>query len=300
MDSEVLQYLQYLESLGKPKGAHAYKYAIAGFEKWIMKQGRQFSSMTPNDVTFYMNTLESTKSANLFRGAILSFLKYRIGSMQMGDPLYMQEVQRITQMKMVPNRRKIREFQKIALTPQELSVLLTKIRKNFGDPIHSMAMLLAYCGARPGEIEGFSPDGIKWYSLKTAKINWSKRTALITTEKTLSQRLLVWCPQMDRYVRTVHESLPCKYPGRNLTLHLYRWQKNGANMVGGIKTTSKTFRRTFETNQRLLNAPQMLIDHTLGHTNGAISEIYTDYTAYEPQLRDMMEKQHYMIVNGIL
>jgi integrase len=246
-----------------------------------------------------MSGMAKPSTANLFRGAIITFIKYRAGSMDMGNPSYMIEVQRLSQMQMAPRRRKIREFEKIALTPQEVMILLSKIKKNFGEPMYSMAMVFAYTGARPGELEGFKIGDV-WHSLKTAKIDWKRRTALVTTEKTHNQRLIIWCPQMDRHFRTFHDSLPCLYPGRNFSMHMYRWQSGDKNMVGGIKTTAKTLRRSFETNHRILGVPQLLVDHVLGHTKGSISDVYTDYTAFEPKLRDFMERGHYMVVNGIL
>ena len=301
MHPELAEYFSYMEQIGKPKAARAYRYAIAGFETWLNKQYRDFSSFTVNDVTMYMSGMDKPKTANLFRTALITYLKYRAGSMMVGDPAYMNEVQRMSQLRMVQPRKQTREFEKIALTITEVKSLLDKLKKNFDTFSYSLGVLYAYFGARPGEFEGFFADG-KFHSLKTAKINWKNRSMVIITEKTWNKRLLVWHPKITPYIENVIAGLPCPYPARNFSMKMYRFQSGNKNLIGGIRVTAKTLRRTVQTNQRLLGSPDVAIDHVLGHVSksSSMGDIYTDQTMLEPVLREMMEKNHYMIVGGVI
>jgi integrase len=301
MDLSVSGYIQYLKNSNKMGSARNYRFSISAFERWLRPFGKDIDTFSINDVNMYIAGMGSPKSANLFRSALIGYMKYRAGSLPLGDPMAVIEFQKVSQIGLVVSRRMEREIKKTSLTPTEVNILLDKIKKNFGEPIYSFAMFYAYFGARPGEVEGFY-IGNRLYSLANAKIDWKNRKMIIMTEKTHSERLLFWNYKMDKHIHTILDALPVPYPARYFTLHMYRWQSKGKNRIGGIATTAKTFRRTFQTNQRLLGQPDILIDHELGHVSktSSIGDVYTDFSQFEPQLREMMDRYHYMIIHGIL
>jgi hypothetical protein len=51
---------------------------------------------------------------------------------------------------------------------------------------------------------------------------------------------------------------------------------------------------------RLLGVQDIIIRAVLGHTDVSMSDVYTDWTEFAPEIRKVMENNHYMILNKVI
>jgi len=291
----VTVYLEHLKKTGKKGAVRMYGGLLRSFEKWLdQKRGQSIETVNVNTVDEYLSTVGSPQAVH---GAIRGYFKYRYMSLPMGAPTANDEMQRFNQLSMIHPKRKARRFEKISLSPPEL-IRLFKRMKEIGvkDELYAGMMLLFYFGARPGELEGH---------MAKAKISFSKRVMFIQTEKTLVERYLAWHPKLDPYIKTWHEFV-CSpnregenYVGEWITKTLKR-EMGDDRVIQGVPVTSRTARRTFETQSRLLGMPDIIIRAILGHTDKTMSDVYTDWTAFGPIIRTALTENHYMIKGGIL
>ena len=294
-----IPFSQYCESLrrsGRKSAAKTYMAVLNSFSRWLLKTyGRDVNTVIPSDIEEYMGHLKNPRTANLFKAAIKGYIRFRAASMPFGDPNAAIENQRLLQVGLVQNKKVVDDYRKKALTPGELKSFLSKIENSdLDDVVYPLAVVISYFGARPIEIE---------QGLKQAKINWKDNSMIIETAKTKRKRFLAWSDEITPYLEYVNASLPLTTPGEYLTKRLRRWQKaNRSNMSGGIRVGARTLRYTFQTNMMLEGVSETHIDKILGHISkaSAIGDIYTDRTAFEEQLRDVMVNRHFMLKYNVV
>ena len=293
----VKAYLDHLKITGKPKAAKTYGSLLNSFEKWLDKRGLSIENTTVVMVDEYLSTVTSSKTVQSILNAVRGYFRHRYMLLPMGDPSAGIELQRFNQLKMLRPRRRPKKLVKMSLTPAELSQLLSKMKEaKVSDELYAGVVVLFYFGARPGEMAGL---------LAEAKVSFAKREMFIQTEKNRIERYLAWHPKLDPYIKLWHEFVTNRgrkglpYPGEWITINLKN--KMGASRItGGVRVTSRTARRTFQTQMRLLNVPDIIIRVVLGHTDKTISDVYTDWTQYVPIVREAMTDSHYMIKNKVI
>lgn len=276
--------------------ARVYNFALRGFEKWLESINKNINNFTSSDFERYFSSIKNARTANLFRAAVKSYLKYRAGSLEFGDSSVIIETQRISQIDLVRNKRFNGAFNKVSLKPEEVKMFLDELsNSHLNSLVYSFAMLEAYFGARPIELE---------YHLKNAKIDWKDKSMYLRTAKMgESVRFLPWDEKITPYLKHVYKSPMVKYPGSFLTKNLRAWQKHMSKpLFRDMIVTAKTMRKTFQTQQRLLGTPDIFIDSVLGHVSrsSAIGDTYTDKTELMEPIRKLMLEDHYMIKYGVI
>jgi integrase len=293
----ILDYKEYLERSGRGPSARTYYFTLIGFERWLNRRKKKdIGIFTTTDFEEYLSTVRNPNTANLTRAAVKGYLKFRAGSYPIGAPDVAIELQRSAQVDLIRPRRVKRRFQKEALTPDEVRSVLGSIADS-GLPglVHSLAVLSAYFGWRPIEGELY---------LTQSKINWRENSVVIRTAKTGNERFLCWDDNITPFIEDVTSARSIAYPGQYLTKQLYKYQNiQKHTLIKGITLTAKTFRKTFQTNERLMGINDMFIDYILGHESrgSRIGDVYTDFTQFEDRIRQIMtSNEHYMIANSII
>jgi integrase len=287
-------FLEHLISTGKVQAAKTYGSLLNSFQRWLRARKLTIDQATTAHVDQY---IASVNSQGVVLTAIREYFKYRYTSMEIGDPRFYAEMQRYTQLELIRPKRKSKKLTKFALTPDELIKFFDTLRKKeASEELIAGLVTLFYFGARPGEMAEY---------LATARVSFPKREMFILTEKTLVERYLAWHPNLDPYIKTWYEvvrkngdaGLP--YPGEWLTKKLKR-EIGSARITAGVSVTSRTARRTFETQMRLRGVADITIRAILGHTDTSMSDVYTDWTLFVPVVQETMRKNHYMIAGGVI
>jgi hypothetical protein len=278
--------------------ARIYKSSLRGFSFWVSNRRKTFDTFTVVDVQEYMTGLKNNATANLFLGAIRGYMKFRNVTLPVGDPRVLIETQRENQLRGLKTRSKRTKREKMALTVDELKEFLVILEKKPKTPrndlVISGVILHWYFGARPIELG---------YWLRTsgvehpAKIDWENRSMYLYTAKTGEFRFLSWHPKITPHLKRWYDAISSfLQPNAWLTTHINQFT------IGGVHITSKTGRRTVQTQFRMSGIPDYITNAVLGHVNrsSATSDIYMDFTQLESQIKDTMTRDHYMIKNGIL
>lgn len=291
------RYIAYLEQNGRHSTAYNHRRWLGAFRDWLRRtKHRGLDEFQYTDAEEYMHHLGKPWLANKFKDTIRAYQKYRIVSLPLGDPGAAIEIQRQGQLDGLRQVRQPRVFEKISLEPQEVREFLGRLATDLDPLVHSLGVLLAYWGCRPLEVER---------DLGTAKLHWETCEVFLRTSKTGHERYLCWPPQLTPHVKRVHEAAPLDYPGEWFTKKTKWYQEHRAIRTGGIRVTAKTFRRTFQTQERVLGVPDRIIDLVLGHENSSsrMGDTYTDFTAagFRDQIRDvLLTDKHYLIKNNII
>ncbi len=281
-------YLKYLVENDRIPAAKTYGALLRKFDVWLAGRGRSLVDYLPVDAEVYKRQLgaHNANTANTFLAAIQGYQKWRVGSLSLTSDLIVPETQRSNQLKLIRRERNIRKYEKTALTPDEAQMLFRKMRKDRLDPVvYAGTVLHFYFGARASELGR---------NLADAAIDFDKREMILTTGKTRVPRYLAWHDTITPYMVVWYDEIPLKRPDYWLTRRIRQYR------INGIPITSKFGRKSFETNERALEVPQMLIDAILGHTNNRIGDVYMDWTSLQSDIRDVMENKHYMLVHDVL
>jgi len=286
------EYINHLKSVGKESAAILYGSLLFKFQKWLDKNGHPLLEETnPVLVEQYLATLKSQSAVDGSLAAIRGYFKYTSQSLPLGDPRVAIELQRLNQISAIRPKRKPRVMKKIALGPAELKQLLEKMQDaEVSEELYAGVVVLFYFGARAQEFAKL---------LNKANVDFKKREMRIQTCKTYVERYLSWHPRLDPYMKTWHKfvkktgGLP--YPGQWLTKTLKSELGMKKVKIGDVEVTSRTCRRTFETQMRLLGNRDIIIRAVLGHTNANIGDVYTDWTMFQPDIDKAMRENHYMI-----
>jgi integrase len=135
-------------------------------------------------------------------------------------------------------------------------------------------------------------------------VDLKKREMIVQTAKTGVERYLAWHPRLDPYIKTWYDYVKRRgglpYSGQWLTKTLKYEMGTRVVEIGKTAVTSRTCRRTFETQMRLLGVQDIIIRAVLGHTDVSMSDVYTDWTEFAPEIRKVMENNHYMILNKVI
>jgi len=155
-DFEINRFAHYLTSVGKIPAARIYKSSLRGFSLWIADRQKTFDTFTVIDVQQYMTGLKNNSTANIFLGAIRSYMKFRNVTLPTGDPRVLIETQRENQLRGIVYRSKRTKRVKVALTVDELREFLNILKKKPKTPrnelVYSGVILHFYFGARPVEL----------------------------------------------------------------------------------------------------------------------------------------------------
>jgi len=197
---------------------------------------------------------------------------------------YADRVSVYNRIQIIKPKQKSMRIRKVSLTPDEVSDLLGKIESGGNDILYSGSVLHFYFGARPSELTTH---------LTSARINWDNNSMILRTSKRDSERYLAWNDKITPHLNRWMSHLP-GYP-EWLTKRLSRYT------VGGIRVSSKTARKTVQTQFRLIGIDDFVIDTILGHVSKSpIADVYTDFSLFEDTIRDVMINKHYMISEGII
>jgi len=269
-----------------------YRSILSNFVSWLTSRGKSLDNFSPNDVQECMRTRYSARSSNTFLAAIKAYMRYRVGSLPLGDPRATIESQRESQIRLLRSSKTPTRVRKTALTVDELRDFMKRLGKdkNGGDMVKSGAVLTFYFGARPSELALY---------LKRAKIDWKNHEMIIATAKRGgSERYLVWHDSIDPYLKMWFNNVnKIGYPREWLTKRMKRYS------IGGLPVTSRVARKTFQTNMRNRGIDDFYIDHVLGHVSRSpIADVYTDYSdpKFKEKIREIMCEKHYMITEGIV
>lgn len=288
----VKDFLDYMRrSKYSPDTIQTYGSLLQNFEAWLDVKNKSFDDFTVIDLQEYGKTVYSSSSANTLTASVKAYLKYRVGSLPMGDARLMAETYRENQMRLIRPERTASKIRKKALTVEELIALIKRMKE---DDMNEVALCGAivtfYFGARPSELAVY---------LKKAKIDWKDRSMIIVTAKRSgSERYLVWHPKITPFLERWYESLDSiPYPEEWVTKRINRYS------MGGLKITSRVARRTFQTNMRTAGVEDFYIDMILGHVSKSpIADVYTDYSdpKFKNKIREVMCDKHYMITGKVI
>jgi integrase len=297
-DYEIKRYIERLITLKKIPASKAYRSVLVAFSKWLSARKKNFDTFTKLDVEEYMSTLQNNLTANMFLGAIRGYIRYRSSTLPDDDPSILKETNRVNQLRDIRPRSRRMKREKIALTPEELKGFLAILEKKpktaRNELIYSGVILTFYTGARPIELAHWlRTSGVE----HPAKINWKDRSMQLYTAKIGEYRYIPWHPSITPHLKRWIAALPdFTDPNEWLTRRIKNYT------ISGVKMTSKTGRRTVQTNFRLAGVPDFLSDSILGHVSRSspIADQYTDFSLFEPEIRKLMEVDHFMITSGIL
>ena len=263
-----------------------YYYALRNFDNFLQGMGKTLDNFTPTDAELFMSKMSSPNSAKVFLTAIRKYALWRAQNVLTSDE-YLLENRRFIGLKEIKPPKTVRKIEKKALTIEELKKVLDATKYSY--PMYSATVVHFYFGARPLELSDY---------ITNAKIDLKNRYMIIKTAKTGNDRILPWSKEVHEYVKfwidyvnslLVHYNRPQEWYTKNI--------KPFAKKTD-LSITAKTGRRTFETQMRKLGVEQWKIDALLGHT-GKIPDIYTDWTMLLDDLREVMEENHYMMVNKL-
>lgn len=265
-----------------------YYYQLKNFEKFLESKGYDLETFHASHVEEYMRKLKDTVSS-LFLAAIREYVKFRTDSVS--DSEFLRESRRHHSLMMIRSRKVKRTMEKKSLAQNELETLIRLIDN---EDILAGIVLTFYFGWRP--IEGV-------INVRDANIKLKHRYMIIEGAKTHDERIIVWAPELDKYVKhwlTVTEKLSnYKRPDEWITKRVrpYSHQLAGMGVIPeNMHITAKTGRRTFRTRMLSLGNREWMIRFIQGWRI-EIPDIYTDWT--DPQLiedlRYPMEQNHYML-----
>lgn len=286
--TEISKYAAHLVKTGRSPSASLYSSSLGKFSFWLKQHKRDFSSFTMLDIESYMHEIENDNTSNAFLASLKGYMKYRCASLGIDSPDVMRETQRSNQISIMRAKPVRPKRQKVALTSDELTMLLETIEKNEKDDLlYAAAVVQFYFGARPVELA-------VW--LRSAKIDWSKRSMVIMTAKTHRERFLAWHEKITPYLNKWYSSLPVSEGAKWITRKLSKYS------IDGMKITAKTGRKTLQTQFRLAGVDDMMTDMVLGHVSrtSRIGDVYTDFEQFDKQIRDVMENKHFMLTENVI
>jgi integrase len=218
------------------------------------------------------------------------YFKWRAGSISINDPAINMVMQQYNQVKLIRlARKKDTTYAKKALSQKEIKTLLKELYYNGADTLVIDGVILhLYFGARAVELAS---------SLASAKIQWNRRDMQLPSAKRSGgeKRFLHWHEDITPYFERWYSHVPLPYPSWWLTSRLKGYK------AGAMKITTHTFRRTFETNMRLMEVDQRTIDLIMGHKQPpTMGNLYMDFNLWKDRIRATMEEEHYLLDGGIL
>jgi len=297
---DIKTFESFLRSQGAKKTPRTYKSILVGFARYLWLDGKKtFDTFTENDVMSFMATKNTPATANMVLSSVIAYVKFRISKIEPDNiNLIIKETHRLSRLRTIRRKSNPKDMRAVrSITVDSLSELLERVsNKRCPTELHAGIMCLFYFGMRPIELEEY---------MITARIDFEDRWMEVPIAKRNGvKKWLPWCDEMTPYVfewwlAINHgKKTPSKFNGEWLTrqLHMYVNSKP----IGGIEITSRTGRITFETQMRKIGIPLHYIQFIMGHTTDAMSDVYTDLSMFEHELRDVMENKHYMVVGGVL
>ena len=293
-DGELVPLSSYIEFLVQNKrhsAARSYEMMLRPFARWLAEHGRTLDTFTQNDVETYRRAIPNPNTSNQFFYAIRGYASYRTGALDFGDPRVIPEMQRANQLRMMRPEKPMPKPDKKYLTSAELRNFLRRLYKDTEDDVlYSAVVCQFYFGARPIELA---------YHLKfgenAAKIRWDKNDMMLWTAKRGGYRYLAWHDDISPYLETWYNALPVEPPGEWVTRRIRKYR------VGKLRMRSYIGRYSFQTHLRLVRADDLLIDSVMGHASPSrIADGYTSFDAFQDDIRQMMEDNHYMIRDSVV
>jgi len=287
----IASYIQFLKENKRLAAARSYEMMIRPFGRWLAGRGRTLDTFTQNDVETYRRAIPNPNTSNQFFYAIRGYAAYRTGALDFGDPRVIPEMQRSNQLRLMRPEKPLPKMEKKYLTSVELKNLLRRIYQDTRDEVfHAACVCQFYFGARPIELAHHLKFGEH-----RAKINWNKNEMQLWTAKRGGYRYIAWHDDVSPYLQTWYDALPVAPEGEWLTRRLRKYS------VGKLRLRAYTGRYSLQTHFRLTRADELLVDSVMGHASQSrIGDVYTSFDAFQDDIRQMMEDNHYMIRDGVI
>lgn len=278
------EYIKYLEHSGRQRAADLYFGVLQRFSMWLKLRGKDISTFTPSDAEDFVFSNTNPNTCNFALSALKGYTKWHLSTLDPRAKDYSDRVSTYNRIQVIKPKQKSTRIQKVSLTPDEVSQLLEMIEHGGNDILYSGTVIHFYFGARPSELTTH---------LRTARINWDNNSMVIKTSKRDSERYLAWNNKLTPHLNRWMSHIPVYPEWLTKRLSVYT--------VGGIHISSKTARKTVQTQFRLRGIDDFITDTILGHVSKSpIADVYTDFSLFENTIRDVMINKHYMITEGII
>jgi integrase len=287
IDVELNKFITILSTTNRSPAAKTYMSILGSFVSWLRDREKTLYTFTTADADEYVRNIKNPHTANMFLGSLKSFMLWKSTSILIDDPRSFIETQRYNQLKTLKARPIITKREKIALNPSEISELLEEIKRHkHSEVLYAGTALTFLWGARSIEQEHFMRDnGIEHH----AEYRWDKNEMMLWTTKRHYMRFLAWNNKFTPYIKTWVKALPFTTPGTYVTTHINNYT------IGGINPTSRTGRKSVQTNLTMDGIEGWIVDAILGHKNrNSIADTYTDFSMYESRIKDVFVNNHYM------
>ena len=284
-------YIAFLVQNKRHAAARSYEMMLRPFARRLAETGRTLDTFTQNDVETYRRAIPNPNTSNQFFYAIRGYASYRTGALDFGDPRVIAEMQRANQLRLMRPEKPMPKSEKKYLTPAELKSFLKRLYKDTEDEVlYSAVVCQFYFGARPIELAHHLKFGEH-----AAKIRWNKNDMMIWTAKRGGYRYLAWHDDITPYLETWYSALPVEPAGEWVTSRIRKYS------VGKLRMKSYIGRYSLQTHLRLARADELLIDSVMGHASQSrIADAYTSFDAFQDDMKQMMEDNHYMIREGVV
>jgi len=274
----IAEFVEHFKKSGRVVGK-TYGYLLKDFDKWLVDKGKNLDTFTPSDVEEYLQSL-NISTANVFLAGIRQYVKFRVSIAN--DSSFIQEDRRLHALEGIKYRKIPRKIEKKSLKPEEVKKLIELTEDDL--VLQAGVITSFYFGWRPIEATE---------KFHNAKIKWNERYMILKSAKSGNERLLPWHPIITPYLKiwnnNLKEIIILRHYDEWLTKKLKRYQKPLKFPV-----TAKTARRTFETQMKKTGVEQWKIDFLMGHAV-KIPDIYSDWVELLDELREVMEKKHYLL-----
>jgi integrase len=287
MDVELNKFIKVLDNTNRSPAAKTYMSVLGSFVSWLNDREKTLYTFTTSDADEYFRTIKNPHTANVFLGALKSFMLWKSNLLLPDHPRYHIEMQRYNQLKNLKARQIITKREKVALNPSEISELLEEIKRHKrSEVLYAGTVLTFLWGARSTELEHFMrANGIENHAV----YRWDKNEMMLWTTKRHYMRFLAWNDKFTPYIKTWIKALPFTTPGTYITTHINNYT------IGGIVPTSRTGRKSVQTNLTMDGVEGWIVDAILGHSNkNSIADTYTDFSMYESHIKDVFVNKHYM------
>jgi len=290
----VTDFLEHLKKV-KPSAAELYYYQFRNYARWL---DMQLESLTIDDLSFenvsyYLQTLNSPYTYNAFLAACRSFAKYvrfswrprtldeQFIKYDFYDAIYS-----------IPYKS-IPESVKSAITVDQLATLLEATKSK--PLLYSATVVHFYTGARPVELARpfrFGTIDLNAKKLPKCVVDLRQSVMTIETAKREDAVRLIPIDGIERHVKVWFRNIDvvtrfCR-PRMWYSVQIQPYAEEL-----GFKVTAKTARRTFDTEMTMRGVEEWEIKYWMGH-KGSITDEYRDFTKLVSKLRDDIVERHYI------
>lgn len=273
-------YLGHIKEYKASDTHKTYVFFLSKFQEWLKEKGRKVEDCSPEDILQFVNS--NAGWSNYTKRFILGIIKKLFSYFEedVEDLQTSKKFRKIVKME-IPTALKQLDFpkeKKMTLTKEEIK----KVLKRVSGVDYAMIWLLLYLGVRRSELLAFDNP-------KKTKIDYRHNKITIKNAKNIEWRTLYYNDGtkklMQEFLAVKKQKVIPPYYINNLLLSLSKKVK--------IPLHPHMFRHTFSNHMReIVKFDDIFIKRLMGHKTD-ITGRYTTFT--EEQLRDVMEKRHYMV-----